>query len=69
MVLLAAICLWAGLFPAGMVYYAFQAAQAITGMQMPFVIKANILNPLLLASKFSYLAGPFLRSWLLCEEF
>jgi len=57
MVLLAAICLWAGLFPAGMVYYAFQAAQAITGMQMPFVIKANILNPLLLASKVFLFGG------------
>lgn len=51
MVLLAAICLWAGLFPAKMVYYAFQGAQSVTGMPVPFVLKEAIINPLLMATR------------------
>ncbi len=51
MVLLAAICLWVGLFPANMVYYAFQGTQAITGLPIPFVLKEAIINPLLLATR------------------
>ena len=57
MVLLAAICLWAGLFPANMVYYAFQATQAITGMPVPFVLKEAIINQLFLATRVLLFGG------------
>jgi formate hydrogenlyase subunit 3/multisubunit Na+/H+ antiporter MnhD subunit len=57
MVLLAAICLWAGLFPANMVYYAFQATQAITGMPVPFVLKEAVINQLFLATRVLLFGG------------
>jgi formate hydrogenlyase subunit 3/multisubunit Na+/H+ antiporter MnhD subunit len=57
MILLAAICLWVGLFPANMVYYAFQGTQAITGMPVPFVLKEAIINPLLLATRVLLFGG------------
>lgn len=51
MVLLAAICLWVGLFPTTMVYYALQGAQVITGMLVPLALKEAIINPLVLATR------------------
>ena len=57
MVLLAAICLWAGLFPVNMVYYAFQGAQSIMGLPIPYILKAAVIGPLLLASKVLLFGG------------
>jgi len=51
MVLLAAICLWVGTFPATMVNYAFQGTQAVTGSPIPAVLKSAIIGPLLMAMK------------------
>ncbi|MBF0571020.1 MAG: hydrogenase [Candidatus Omnitrophica bacterium] len=51
MILLAVICLWVGLFPANMVYYAFQGTQAATGMLIPDVLIEAIIGPLLMVTK------------------
>jgi len=69
MVLLAAICLWAGLFPANMVYYAFQGTQAITGMPAPFVLEEAIINPLLSATKVLLFGGIIFAVLVLLRKF
>jgi formate hydrogenlyase subunit 3/multisubunit Na+/H+ antiporter MnhD subunit len=51
MVLLAAICLWVGLFPSQMVCFAFQGAQALMGVPVPFVFKEGLMVPLLSATR------------------
>ena len=69
MVLLAAICLWVGLFPANMVYYAFQGAQAITGMPVPIVLKEAIIDPLLLATRVLLFGGIIFMALALLRKF
>jgi hydrogenase-4 component B len=51
MVLLAAICLWVGLFPSQMFCYALGGAQAIMGAPAPFVLKQALMGPLLSATR------------------
>ena len=51
MLLLGGICLWVGLFPAQMIYYTIQGAQAIAGVSIPMVLYGAILNPLLSATR------------------
>lgn len=51
MLALAAICFWGGLFPAVMVFYALEAAQAITGVVIPYDMLAAVIAPLFLVTK------------------
>jgi len=57
MILLAAICLWVGLFPSNIVDAAFQGTQAITGMLVPEALKAAIIIPLLLVTRVLLFGG------------
>ncbi len=69
MILLAAICLWGGLFPANMVYFAFQGTQAITGLQIPFVLKEAVINPLLSATRVLSFGGVIFSVLALVRDF
>jgi formate hydrogenlyase subunit 3/multisubunit Na+/H+ antiporter MnhD subunit len=69
MILLAVICLWAGLFPVNMVYYAFQGAQAITGLAVPYVFKAAIIDPLLSATRVLLFGGIIFAALALLRKF
>ncbi len=51
MVLLAAVCLWVGLCPVAMVTYAFQGAESVAAVPVPYALQAAILVPLLLATR------------------
>ncbi len=51
MAMLAAICIFGGIFPIYTVLYAFRGAQVITGMQLPEGISSAILIPLLMITK------------------
>ncbi len=51
MILLAAICVWVGLFPVAMVSFAFLGAQATTGLLIPSVMQETVINPLLMVTK------------------
>jgi len=57
MILLAAICFWVGIFPASMVYGAFQGAQAITGVAVGLGLKEAIIDPLILATRVLLFGG------------
>ncbi|MDE2214072.1 MAG: hydrogenase [Candidatus Omnitrophica bacterium] len=49
--MLAALCLWVGLFPQEMVSYAFQGVKSMEGAAVPVVFRQAILGPLLSVTK------------------
>ncbi|MDE2010505.1 MAG: hypothetical protein KGJ09_10600 [Candidatus Omnitrophica bacterium] len=63
--LLAAICLWGGVFPAVMLSYAFEGARPMTRLTAPEFLQEAVLNPAFMVTKVLGLAVVFfLVLWL-----